>query len=271
MNISQVGMNLIKSFEGCQLHSYQDVGGVWTIGFGHTAGVRANDTINQQQADSLLLSDVESFGHAVSDLVKVPINQYQFDSLVSFCYNVGIHALATSTLLQKLNRGDYSGAANEFSQWVHAGGKVVQGLVTRRKAEQALFNKAVEIPANVSSIIKKIRALTPTDIRKSPSHDGVFVRNCAIGEEFNVYRELGDWKCVGGDSVQGEFWVDAWKGDNFIEMTSPTTQNYTIRSGETLSVIAKRMNTSVGVIVALNPQIKNPNVIQAGQNINVPI
>jgi lysozyme len=269
MNVSQVGINLIKSFEGCQLHSYQDIGGVWTIGYGHTAGVRANDTISQQQADSLLLSDVESFGHAVSDLVKVPINQYQFDSLTSFCYNVGIHAFATSTLLQRVNQRDFTGAANEFGLWIHAGGKVVNGLINRRKAESTLFTRVVETPNN--GVIQVVKALVVSDIRNGPSHSSGFVRNTVIGETFNVFQRQGDWHCVGPDC-----WIDGNGGQNLYWVNNPALksqtmiQDYTIRSGESLSVIAKRMNTTVGNIMALNPQIKNANVIQAGQIIKVP-
>jgi lysozyme len=196
MNISQVGINLIKSFEGCRLTAYKDVAGVLTIGYGHTSGVRSGQTITQAQADALLVQDLKKFCDTVNANIRVPINQYQFDALVSFAYNVGATAFKTSTLLEMLNKKDYHGASNQFLLWVHAKGKVVQGLVNRRKAEKALFDKAIATP--------------------------------------------------------------------------PTTQDYTIRTGENLTVIAKRMNTTVAKIVSLNPSIKNPNVVYAGQKIKVP-
>jgi lysozyme len=140
MDISASGIALIKQFEGCKLTSYRDSSGVWTVGWGHTGkDVTAGLTITQARADTLLRQDLNEFVIGVGNCVKVPINQNQFDALVSFAYNVGLGALRTSTLLQKLNNKDYMGAANEFDLWVHSRGKVLPGLVTRRNAEQALF------------------------------------------------------------------------------------------------------------------------------------
>jgi lysozyme len=274
VDVSQVGINLIKSFEGCRLSAYQDVADVWTIGYGHTAGVRSNDTITQQQAEDLLKSDVESFAHAVDNLVKVPLNQYQFDSLVSFCYNVGIHALATSTLLQKLNAGDVSGASQEFDLWVHAGGKVVQGLVTRRNAEKALFNRSVETQTP-TGIIQTLRCLHPTDIRNAPSHDAVFIRDAVPNEIFHVFEKRmingQSWNLVGGDQ-NGQFWVDDNGGDNFFWVDNPNlkTTTYKIQDGDTLTSLAIRYKITTNQLLKLNPQISNPNKIYAGQVLNVP-
>jgi lysozyme len=147
MNISSVGLNLIKSFEGCVLHTYKDVVGVRTIGYGHTgADVHDGQTITQAQADALLLADCKRFVDGVNSVVKVPLNQNQFDALVSFCFNLGVGSLKTSTLLEKLNRKDYLGASNEFLRWNKAGGQVLAGLTRRRQAEKELFNKAVPVP-----------------------------------------------------------------------------------------------------------------------------
>jgi GH24 family phage-related lysozyme (muramidase) len=198
MNISQSGLDLIKSFEGCVLHAYQDVGGVWTIGYGHTGGVREGQTISQSDADVMLKFDVQKFVKTVNENVKVSLNQNQFDALVSFTYNCGSHALHTSTLLEKLNKSDFVGASNEFDRWVHAGGKVIRGLVNRRAKEKALFVKPLSKPKQ-------------------------------------------------------------------------TTQNYTVRSGENLTRIAKRFGTTVSTLVKLNPAIKNPNLIYNGQVIKIPI
>jgi len=137
---SDNGFALSKSFEGLRLTAYQDVGGVWTIGYGHTGpNVRAGLTITQAEADALLRSDVEDAVTCVNRAVNVPITQNQFDALVDFCFNCGRGSLLQSTLLRKLNIGDFTGAAEQFALWDHAGGDVVQGLVRRRQAEAELF------------------------------------------------------------------------------------------------------------------------------------
>lgn len=139
MKINQEGLNLIKDFEGCRLKAYLCPAGVWTIGYGHTQGVKPDMVITQLDADRFLLQDLKRFEEAVSSLVKVPITPNQFSALVSFAYNVGTGALYDSTLLRKLNNKDYKGAANEFLRWNKAGGKVLPGLTKRRIAERDLF------------------------------------------------------------------------------------------------------------------------------------
>lgn len=144
MKISKKGIDLIKSFEGCSLLSYQDSAGVWTIGFGHTSGVKSGQTITAQQAENYLQADLSVFEQGVEKYVKVKLNQNQFDALVSFSYNVGLGNLAKSDLLKKLNSGDYSGASAEFPLWIYAGGKVLNGLIRRRNEERALFDAKIE-------------------------------------------------------------------------------------------------------------------------------
>lgn len=139
MTIGQKGIDLIKSFEGCKLDAYKDAVGVVTIGYGHTKTAQMGQRITQAQADELLRSDIATFESAVTAAVTVPINQNQFDALVCFAFNVGAGALRDSTLLKKLNAGDYQGAANEFLKWDKAGGKVLAGLTRRRKSERLLF------------------------------------------------------------------------------------------------------------------------------------
>ena len=144
MQTSEKGIALIKQFEGCKLTAYQDSVGVWTIGYGWTQPVdgkpiRAGMTIKQETADRLLKTGLVSYERDVSRLVKVGLTQGQFDALVSFTYNLGSRSLSTSTLLRKLNAGDYAGAADEFLRWNKAGGKVLNGLTRRREAERALF------------------------------------------------------------------------------------------------------------------------------------
>ncbi|MDM8771676.1 lysozyme [Enterobacter kobei] len=144
MQTSDKGIALIKEFEGCKLTAYQDSVGVWTIGYGWTQPVdgkpiRAGMTIKQEAAERLLKTGLVSYESDVSRLVKVGLTQGQFDALVSFTYNLGARSLSTSTLLRKLNSGDYAGAADEFLRWNKAGGKVLNGLTRRREAERALF------------------------------------------------------------------------------------------------------------------------------------
>ena len=141
MKTSDVGIELIKKYEGCVLKAYKCPSGVWTIGYGHTNGVKSGMQITKAQALDYLKQDLSVFEKAVTNYVKVPLNQNQFDALVSFSFNCGAGALKTSTLLQKLNSSDYNGAANEFPRWKKSNGKVLNGLVRRRQEEKELFLK----------------------------------------------------------------------------------------------------------------------------------
>lgn len=138
-HINQAGIKLITAFEGCELKSYQDAVDVWTIGYGHTKGVRPGMTITQAQAEQLLQEDLEEFEAAVEDAVSIDLNSNQFAALVSFCFNLGAGSLFDSTLLRVLNAGDVHAAANEFPRWNKAGKQVLLGLTRRRLAERALF------------------------------------------------------------------------------------------------------------------------------------
>jgi GH24 family phage-related lysozyme (muramidase) len=137
--INQAGLDLIKEFEGLRLDAYICPAGVPTIGYGTTKGVKLGDRITTVQAEALLKRDLENFEAAVRSLVKVPLNSNQFSALVSFAYNVGVGALQQSTLLKRLNQGDYQGAAQEFLRWNKAGGQALPGLTRRRQVERSLF------------------------------------------------------------------------------------------------------------------------------------
>jgi lysozyme len=147
MYISKQGLDLIKKFEGLRLKAYLCPAGVWTIGYGHTKGVYPGMVITEELADKFLIDDVWQFEREVESLVHVPITQGMFDALVSFAFNVGsdidedniAEGLGDSTLLRKLNSGDYAGAADEFPKWNKSRGRVVRGLTVRRSAERALF------------------------------------------------------------------------------------------------------------------------------------
>lgn len=144
MDVSPRGLKLIQEYEGLRLKAYQDSVGVWTIGYGSTKGVRPGDEITEAQAIELLAADVDRHADGVLRAVDVPLNQNQFDALVSFTFNVGVGALQRSTLLRKLNAGEYTEAANQLMRWVHAGGQELRGLVRRREAERKLFMEPVE-------------------------------------------------------------------------------------------------------------------------------
>lgn len=136
----QTGIPLIKRFEGCRLAAYICPAGVLTIGYGHTgADVRRGQVISQVQADTLLARDYARFEIAVRRLVHVAVTDNQLGALVSFAFNVGTGNLQKSTLLRMLNAGDRLGAANQFKRWNRAGGRVLEGLTTRRAAERSLF------------------------------------------------------------------------------------------------------------------------------------
>ena len=135
-----VSIECIKEHEGLRLEAYMPTPkDVPTIGYGHTKGVKMGQKITKEQAEQFLREDLDWSEKAVSKLVKVPLKQNQFDALVDFAYNAGAKNLLNSTLLKKLNEGDYQGAMMQFERWVYAGDKVLPGLVRRRMAEKALF------------------------------------------------------------------------------------------------------------------------------------
>ena len=140
MKYSSDGLSLTQDFEKCRLTPYRDGGGVWTNGWGNTRNVDPRITITQDQADRDLEANVQDAVDAVNDHVEVELTQHQFDALVDFTFNVGTTAFRTSTLLKKLNAGDLQGANAQLDRWNQDNGKVVQGLIRRRDAEQELFN-----------------------------------------------------------------------------------------------------------------------------------
>ncbi|SRR5258706_9970976 len=141
-----VTLQLVQQFEGLRLTVYQDEAGKWTIGWGHL--VVPGDPyypygdvqeITREEADALLKQDLATAEATVRRLVEVPITKNQRAALVSFVFNLGENHFASSTLLRKLNNGDYDGAAAEFDKWVHVGVKVSNDLVARREQEKQLF------------------------------------------------------------------------------------------------------------------------------------
>lgn len=146
MQTSETGLKLIAQFEGCELTAYRCPAGVWTIGYGHTGkDVKPGMTITEDKAFELLGQDIVKTETFVNRLLSSQINagnitQGMFDALVSFAYNCGTGNLQKSTLLKKvLANPQDSTIANEFAKWNKAGGRVLPGLVKRRKAEAELY------------------------------------------------------------------------------------------------------------------------------------
>jgi lysozyme len=152
MHISAKGLALVKAFESClkpvpglpgHFRAYKCPADKLTIGWGHTNDhgrqFNAGSVWTQDECDAELATDMQHFERVVDRLVKVELKQHQFDALVSFAYNCGEGALSGSTLLKKVNNGEFGAAAEEFNKWVHANGVKLNGLVRRRASESLLF------------------------------------------------------------------------------------------------------------------------------------
>lgn len=155
--ISKEGFALLQQWEGLRLEAYQDAVGIWTIGHGHTTGagapfVRKGIKITKAQAEAILRRDLVQFEKAVEQGVFQPLTDEQFAALVSFCYNVGVEAFCQSTLLKKLNKGDYEAVPAELQKWTRAGGKRLKGLVHRRAAEAGLWAKGAYVSSNYQKV-----------------------------------------------------------------------------------------------------------------------
>ena len=139
MKTSPKGITLIKEFEGLRLKAYKCPGGVWTIGYGHTAGVKPGMVISEAQAEEYLMADLIASEKYLNDL-RLAINQNQFDALISFIYNVGTGNFSSSTLLSKVKANPLDNSImDEFLRWVYSKGRVLPGLQRRRLAEMKLY------------------------------------------------------------------------------------------------------------------------------------
>ena len=144
--VNKAGLDLIKSFEGLSLTAYPDPGTggePFTIGFGSTKGVKKGMKITVQEAEQRLIMDLQDACKAVERYVTIPLNDNQFAALVSFTFNVGAGNLAVSTLLKRLNEGEYGSVPMQLMRWNRAAGKILNGLTRRRTAEGDLFQRPV--------------------------------------------------------------------------------------------------------------------------------
>lgn len=159
MKINNAGLNLIKSFEGCKLTAYQDAVGVWTIGWGHTGGVKAGQKITQAQADEYLRKDLAKFEAAVNKINTVNFNENQFSALVSFAYNCGTGNL--NKLCIGRTKAEIGSKMLEYNK---AKKKVLAGLTRRRKAENKLYD---------TPITNEIYEMPVETLKKGMKGDGV--------------------------------------------------------------------------------------------------
>lgn len=145
MKTSKRALQFIKDHEGLRLKAYKDAVGVWTIGYGHTSDdyfeVKKGQVITDAKANDLLRHDVEEAEAGIDQMLTKPLpNGNMYGAVVSLVFNIGLGNFKKSTLLKKLNKQDYTGAAKEFDKWVNAGGKPLKGLIRRRAEEKALFS-----------------------------------------------------------------------------------------------------------------------------------
>ena len=140
--ISAAALVGIANREQFRSVAYQDSGGVWTVGYGETKGVKKGDKTTPERALVQLLTSTEKHADAIRSCIKVPLYQHEFDAYVSLSYNIGAGAFCRSTLVKKLNAGDYDGACAEIRRWNRVGGKVLPGLIKRREAEYAMCKGA---------------------------------------------------------------------------------------------------------------------------------
>ena len=218
--IGQAGLALIKQFEGCRLTAYQCSAGVWTIGYGHTAGVYKGMKITQAQADAFLKQDIAKFEKYINNPSYVPftdkLNQNQFDALVSFAFNLGqgnVKKLCTGRVMNQI--------PSAMQQYCKAAGKTLPGLQRRRKAEAALYNKKVESCTGV----------TITTVKESEDYSMNTIKKGSKGKSVKV------WQIIIGTTADGNF------GSGTENMTKTWQKNH----GLTVDGIVGKMSWKAGL------------------------
>ena len=191
--IGQAGFALIKQYEGCRLAAYRCAAGVWTIGYGHTAGVHSGMTITQAQADAYLQQDIAKFEGYVNNPAYVPItaklNQNQFDALVSFAFNLG------AGNLRKLCKGRTAAQiARTMPNYNKAAGKVLAGLKRRREAEQKLFNTP-----DTGTMASATTTMASTTTKNTEDYNMQTIKKGSKGKSVRV------WQIIIGVTADGNF------------------------------------------------------------------
>ena len=250
MNLGSKGIELIKKYEGCRLEAYKCPGDVWTIGWGHTAGVYEGQTITQEEADRMFLEDVKVYSNAVEKYEeKYNFTQNQFDALTSFAYNCGVGSLANVMSCCNSKKE----IAEECKLYNKASGVVLAGLVRRREEEYQLFMSDME-----SEEVSSQEANTNVDTYTVKAGDNL----SSIAAKYNTTVEkLASINNISNTNLISIGQVLKLKGE-----ASTSVKTYTVVAGDNLSSIASRFNTTVERICSLN-NIANPNLIYAGQEL----
>lgn len=204
MKTSDNGINLIKKYEGCKLTAYKCPAGVWTIGYGHTSGVKEGQTITQTQAESFLKSDLEKFEKHVAGFSKYNWNQNQFDALVSFAYNIGSINQLTNNGTRTIKQ-----ISEKITAYNKAAGKVLEGLTKRRKAEKELFdtavktNKSTAASSTTSSTKKSLKVGSQVKIKSGAkdANNGKQYASFVYKKVYTVISISGDYVVFGLNGV----------------------------------------------------------------------
>jgi lysozyme len=200
MIISPDGLAQLKQFEGCRLKAYQDIVGIWTIGYGFTDGIHAGMVITQKQAEQMLLDRLVPYEQAVQDACTVTPTQAQFDACVCLAWNIGIGAFQKSSVLKFHNQGKFKEAANAFGLWNKAGGKVVAGLVRRRSAESALYLEDYGPASDMPQKVDTPATMATSKINMAQATAGITASLAAVQpviDAINAFKSgvdgLGQW------------------------------------------------------------------------------
>lgn len=253
MKVSKQGIDLIAKWEGFRSNAYQDIVGVWTIGYGHTKGVKKGDKITKKDATELLEKEIEKHTSKIFDYVKVKLTQGQFDALASFHYNLGANILKGTTLLNTLNDKDWKESARQMKRFNKAGGKVVRGLVNRREEEAQLFLESSPHKKDEEKEVKtssKYRVKAGDNLSKIAKRNGTTVKklmsmNPSIKNANLIYP-------------------------NQLIVIPSKEAIYTIQKGDTLSEVAYDFNLTLAKLLEMNPhKKKNPNLVAVGEKIKV--
>lgn len=230
--VTQGGLELVKKYEGLQTQAYRCPAGVWTIGYGHTQGVKPGMEVTGEEAEAMLSRDLSQAGAQVERLVHVPLTDNQFSALASFVFNAGAGNLESSTLLRRLNAGDYDAVPTELAKWVKAtdpktGRKVtLAGLVRRRAAEGELWLKtegndpflnSSDMPQNVHAdearVVYAVTARNGLKLREGPGIAFEVLQVVPYNTRVFVVKEKEGWAAV---DLQGDGAVDGWMSLDFL-------------------------------------------------------